>query len=319
MKLFLTKLKVQFFGQAIGDAIGFHTEFLSLEDAQKLYKGTVFTYDTIQENRNFSIHPIYGRTARWTDDTDQMLMILDDVLHNSGDVDVFDFAKRMKWWTVFGLTQLGDYRSFDVGFNTRSVLKKVFLETNSSPNGASMRTSVLGIVAFHDVNRVIDNSIKIASATHGSPLSIAASVTTSVLIALLLQKIDIDKAINQAELIGKEVLRNGGTPIDKRLFESFLHANSIDELELNVKKGFAMKPIGCAVYFLRNRTPFETAINTITMCAGDADTNGAVVGAVLGSYYGFDQIPQRWIDIPYKDWLMNKIESLVKLMDIALE
>ena len=39
---------------------------------------------------------------------------------------------------------------------------------------------------------------------------------------------------------------------------------------------------------------FESALRQIVEAGGDADTNGAVAGAVLGARYGASEIPQRW-------------------------
>ena len=55
--------------------------------------------------------------------------------------------------------------------------------------------------------------------------------------------------------------------------------------------------------------PFESALRQVVEAGGDADTNGAVVGAVLGARYGATAIPQRWLDcIPERD----RIEGLVR-------
>ena len=44
----------------------------------------------------------------WTDDTDQMLLILLGVVENKGKVLKEDFAKRMRNWTEEGFAELGD-------------------------------------------------------------------------------------------------------------------------------------------------------------------------------------------------------------------
>ena len=44
----------------------------------------------------------------WTDDTDQMLLILLGVVDNNGKVLKEDFAKRMWNWTKEGYAELGD-------------------------------------------------------------------------------------------------------------------------------------------------------------------------------------------------------------------
>ena len=36
---------------------------------------------------------------------------------------------------------------------------------------------------------------------------------------------------------------------------------------------------------------------------GDADTNGAVAGALLGCKVGVDKLPPEWMALKHKDWL----------------
>jgi hypothetical protein len=41
---------------------------------------------------------------------------------------------------------------------------------------------------------------------------------------------------------------------------------------------------------------FEEAITEVVNLGGDADTAGAILGAMAGAYYGVDAIPKRWLD-----------------------
>ena len=43
--------------------------------------------------------------------------------------------------------------------------------------------------------------------------------------------------------------------------------------------------------------------------AGDADTNGAVAGALLGCKLGASQLPESWLNgLAHKDWLDRHID-----------
>ena len=44
----------------------------------------------------------------WTDDTDQMLLILQMVCELNGEVDAKDFARRLLHWARHGIEELGD-------------------------------------------------------------------------------------------------------------------------------------------------------------------------------------------------------------------
>ena len=47
-------------------------------------------------------------------------------------------------------------------------------------------------------------------------------------------------------------------------------------------------------HFFRSRSFEDCLVNTVNQ-GGDADTAGAIVGAIAGAYFGLEEIPQRWI------------------------
>ena len=70
------KIKGIIFGQAIGDALGLATEFMTLTEVKENYPNGLETYsDIIQDN-----HRSRWEIGDWTDDTDQFLCIIDSIL-----------------------------------------------------------------------------------------------------------------------------------------------------------------------------------------------------------------------------------------------
>jgi len=52
--------------------------------------------------------------------------------------------------------------------------------------------------------------------------------------------------------------------------------------------------------------------------AGDADTNGAVAGAMMGCQVGYEALPKEWKDkLLEKDWLEEKVQRLFGLMGLG--
>ena len=48
----------------------------------------------------------------------------------------------------------------------------------------------------------------------------------------------------------------------------------------------------------------------IVLSGGDADTNAAVAGAILGAKFGISQIPEEWKDdLLYSSMLYNKVKE----------
>ena len=59
---------------------------------------------------------------------------------------------------------------------------------------------------------------------------------------------------------------------------------------------------------------FEDALVAMVSAGGDADTNAAVAGAVLGARYGASAIPQRWQNcIPQRARIERLADELLAL------
>jgi len=64
-------------------------------------------------------------------------------------------------------------------------------------------------------------------------------------------------------------------------------------------------------------TNFKKTLMKIVLQAGDADTNGAVAGAVLGCKLGYSGLPSDWLNgLPHKDWLAEKAEALCGVLGL---
>lgn len=60
--------------------------------------------------------------------------------------------------------------------------------------------------------------------------------------------------------------------------------------------GFPPACIPTCFYLLLTTDSFEEALTDVINLGGDADTAGAILGALAGAYYGIGQIPRRWLD-----------------------
>ena len=61
--------------------------------------------------------------------------------------------------------------------------------------------------------------------------------------------------------------------------------------------GYSLHVVPVAIYaWLRHPTDFKAAITSAVNCGGDADTVGAIVGALSGASGGKNSIPGEWLD-----------------------
>ena len=321
-------------GQAAGDAVGLATEFMNKEMAHAFYTSRI-TYDHFLADRHRSRWMDADfRCGDWTDDTDQTLLILDSLVANNGKVNVRDFALRCRYWLHNGFTELGDLSGLGIGNNFATVVtakkflkdpqgeaRRVWTEGGrmSAANGAVMRTSVAAVPFFWDEARVVKNALAFCTCTHADPRCQASvAIVVRLLTMLLRGRRDVEAMVGEAIAASKPLL-DGDCETELRFF---VDVRSLDTLRLDEMIGYTFKPVGCAIWALREaaRRPdaapaalFEELVTAVTMEAGDADTNCAVVGAVLGCYFGADCVPADWLALRHRDWLEDRIQRLCLL------
>ncbi len=96
-------------------------------------------------------------------------------------------------------------------------------------------------------------------------------------------------------------------------------------LDDTVKIGYVYKCLACSIYALQvikvslreSKTPsFKKFILKVAAECGDADTNCAVAGSVLGSYLGYSKLPKDWIDaLPNRLWLNQHILKYLSILE----
>lgn len=170
-------------GGAIGDALGFATEFLSFERIRAKY-GRLTDY---------KIKPTWGY---YTDDT-QLTIALAETLIKCNGFDKRDFKRRLaKWWTVFPRLS---------GRSTKNAALKCLLgfkETGRNEPGSSgaMRTAPLALFYYDDRDTLYEKTIACCEVTHSHPGAIAGALVSAFSIAYCLTHTELDKQAYLNEL-----------------------------------------------------------------------------------------------------------------------
>lgn len=149
------------FGQAVGDALGLSTEFMSKQEVNRFYPNGIEDYSQIVQDD----YRRRWQRGDWTDDTDMMLCILDSFVACQK-VDILDIARRFKEWMMNGgmgigrhtynVMALGDYTS-----NPQKAAEIIWKmgKKKAAANGAVMRTSVVGLVKDNVANAAVAGAI----------------------------------------------------------------------------------------------------------------------------------------------------------------
>jgi ADP-ribosyl-[dinitrogen reductase] hydrolase len=102
-----------------------------------------------------------------------------------------------------------------------------------------------------------------------------------------------------------------GIPVDE-VREAVERAPGLRETDVP-SGGFVLDSVTAAFWALANHDGLEETIVAAVMLGGDADTTGAVAGALAGAHYGAGAIPTRWLG------LLQPRAELESLADRLLE
>lgn len=306
-------IKGVFYGQAIGDALGLGTEFLSKSEISRYYPNRLTDYSQIIQDK----HRRRWKIGDWTDDTDQFLCICNSII-TSNKVDELVFAQELyKWFkdvpmgigqTVYKVLSLPEFTLYP--HIASELIWKLSRQRNAS-NGAIMRTSILGTYEFWNYSKVAENTEKIAKVTHWDSRCVGSCVVVTMLISNIL---------SESKLLNLEQLCYIADTYDNRIrpFIESSYSFALEELQLddNDSIGYTLKAMSAGLWAYFNAENFEDGLLKIVNEGGDADTNASVAGSILGAKFGYSSIPKKYIDgLIYKNVLEDKYNKYIKQLD----
>lgn len=93
--------------------------------------------------------------------------------------------------------------------------------------------------------------------------------------------------------------------------QSDIAALSLDENGI----GYTLKALAAGIWALIHPTSYRDGILSVIREGGDADTNAAIAGAVLGARCGFSGIPEEWVNgLLHKKELDSCVDRLIKML-----
>ena len=265
------RLRGCFMGLMCGDALGSPLEFHSPSNLCSLYPDGVT--GMVQG---------WGITAGRdsggiTDDSEMAIALLRSLLNEHGFNTLAARAQYIDWLST---------GPCDVGLTISSALNGSY-NPDSQANGALMRVAPIGIfAALHpewDWQTAAEEDCYI---THIHPRCIKANIiyVESLRLALLGES---------PETIYTAACERA-TELDDMELLSRLRAARYEEPEYYPQAGWVEIAFQSAYYWLLHAQDFPGALCSVVNNLGDPDTNGAIVGALLGAVYGIGGIPRDW-------------------------
>lgn len=323
------------FGVVVGDALGVPVEFTSRAERK---------VDPVTNMREYGTHNQPGGT--WSDDSSMMLATLDSIVTN-GCIRYEDIMEKFRMWLL-----RGDYTPygvvFDVGITCSSAVAN--FRSGADPamcgldgerdngNGSLMRIMPVSLYEalceeyWNDV--VIDDAAStihaVSALTHRHPRSQMACMIYSSICHELIYRNDrpamevVESAVNKTlAFYSKAGERH---PWYSDSFRREIEADSYGRLR-NLRafkdlpdseiqsSGYVVHTLEAAIWCLLNTGSFEECVLKAVNLGDDTDTVGAVAGGLAGLCYGYDSIPQEWLDVIRKrDWIGGLCDAFSGIM-----
>lgn len=326
----LDRARGSLLGMAVGDALGAPLEGLSAQQIRSHYRQVV---DYVDGVRAWKRKPYRWRMPGLYSDDTQQALVLAECLRTCGAVDPEWVGRVYQEMANPRMGYLGAHRG--VGRSFRQVMTDLEggasprdTGTASAGIGAAMRIAPVGLYyAAHDgdlVPAVLDASL----ITHRDIRSLAGAVAVAAAVRrlasgevrepawLFLLAAEVARAEDRIatespravvavgayrHAMSRSIAFTEGVldkPRDRALALIVDEANrhGAEPICRRATQGFPPALIPTCLYFLFTTDSFEEAIVEAVNLGGDADTTGAILGAMAGAYYGVQAIPDRWLE-----------------------
>jgi ADP-ribosylglycohydrolase len=292
--------KAILFGLALGDAIGWPTEFLSLP---QIYSR--FGAKGIQEPRN---------PALYTDDT-QMTIALTEGLLEAGlgasiDSQMEAVAKRFITWKnspennrAPGNTCMAAVRRLESGMAWRDAGIK-----DSKGCGSAMRVATIGYLYQNDETKLREVAKESGIITHGHSSAVAGSIAAAYLMKLALDGIAPEEYLRRTLAFCEGISED----FDKALIRvtHVMGWGSETHAMRHLGEGWVGdEAVALALYcVLRYPNDYAEAVRRGATSEGDSDSIACIAGGIMGARLGLDAIPLDW---------RERCENKTYLIDLA--
>jgi len=298
-------------GLAIGDALGMPTQSLSRATIVKEFGEIVKDFEPAPINHPFAAGLA---AATITDDTEQALILANELLRNDPTFDAHRYAKMLLEWQdsarrrglldLLGTSTLLALRNIENGMDLTDTGR------SGTTNGAAMRITPVGITTSStDLDALVARVAEVSAPTHNTSAAISAAAAVAAVVSA-----GIDGAlVREALVVGLHAARIGESygestprPTVSEQLERAIEIGSVlrgVELinEVNERIGTSLAsnesvPAAFALLVAYRNHSWEACCVAASM-GGDCDTIGAIVGAMSGACAGSASFPAWAIDV----------------------
>jgi ADP-ribosylglycohydrolase len=333
----LNRITGSLVGLAIGDALGASVEFRPQQ------------YLAAHPVREMMAGGTWGlRAGQWTDDTSMALCLASSLITQRG-FNPYDQLVRYKWWYKSGyLSSTG--QCFDIGNATRNSLEEFYRRQNLlkrelnlwtdyevdrlqlnfleriqfnvncshegvAGNGALMRLAPVPLFFYRTPPVAVEFSGQSARLTHGDKVAVDACRYYGALIVAAVRGESKESILSDQfyythyDWFGSQPLHDEIAYIAQGSFKkSRGYKDGIRG------KGHIVCALEAALWAFWSANSFEKgALNAVNL-GDDTDTTAAIYGQLAGAYYGYNKIPEKWVNQLYANELIICIAEWLQFL-----
>ena len=308
----MSKFVDSIIGHAVGDAMGVPTEFCLRE---KLLSHPV--------TKMISSEKVGQPAGTWSDDTSMEIATIDSYIKNNK----WDYSDIMNKWTkwIDNAEYTGNGEVFDVGRTCLSAIRnytegieptKCGLDNvNSNGNGSLMRILPVALYCYYRKTKekeIIKLVNDISSLTHGHDISKLGCYIYVRYVMFLLDGLSKEDAYEKIKNIDYSLYSSEAINSYERILKNNIKEYPMNEIN---SSGYVVDTLECALWILLNADSYRDTIIASTNIGQDTDTIGAIAGSMAGIIYGYNAIPENWLnDLQKRDYLIKLALDFEKLI-----
>jgi poly(ADP-ribose) glycohydrolase ARH3 len=295
------KIEGMLFGVFLGDAIGSAFDGMPADEIPFL------------DSNYIIINP----PTTYTDDTQMTLSVFEEMLEN-GRIDQKSlqqrFIKHFSPWRQYGGGMLDVIEQWRDGRDIEVASRSLYGGLGSYGDGAAMRVApISAFFALNEIDAIIEQIHLCSRITHTHPYGIAGAIMQAYSVLLALNDVPVKDWMSRffalpIESVYKIKLQTIINCLENR--------SSPSESAREIGNGSdALEAVPAAVFAaLRNDLSFPDTVLYAVSMGGDADTIGAMAGAIAGARFGIQGIPADWLQHlengpEGKDFIINLVRK----------
>ncbi|WP_454802085.1 ADP-ribosylglycohydrolase family protein [Mucilaginibacter phyllosphaerae] len=282
------------FGVAIGDVLGVPVEFKSREEISLQPVTGIIGYGT------------HSKPPGTFSDDSSLTFCLAEAIASGFTLESaarnFINWRYDNYWTA-------DKEVFDIGITTQRAIDRLIkgtppqhagdFEEETNGNGSLMRILPLLVhIRDRQINERYQMIKQVSAITHGHVRSVIACFYYLEFALGLLNREEKFAVYNRLQNDVPEYLRSINMSRDETSLFDRLLIGRIDIIPKNQihSSGYVLHTLEASIWCLLNTDNYKDAVLKAVNLGSDTDTTGAVTGGLAGLLYGYESIPEHWLN-----------------------